>query len=155
MSEKGPHADKLGHKFKILSNTFQRAITNSLTLWDITASQSSVLIYLAHLSDSPPSQHQIEQTFNIKHPTATGILKRLSDKGYVTFSVDEDDRRVKRIIITDAGKSVTASTHDSLEEVESTLSSALTAEELKTLHMLLDKLVALSPSPCGQTSAKG
>jgi len=154
MTHKGPQDNKLGHKFKILSNSFQRAITNSLTYWDITAAQSFVLSYLAHFADAPPSQHQIEKTFNIKHPTATGILKRLSDKGYVTFSIDEDDRRVKRIIITEAGKSVAASTRDSLDEVESTLSSALTAEELQTLHALLDKLVALTP-PCSHNSSKG
>lgn len=139
MAEESPN-DKLGHKIKILKNEYSRALNSSLVEWDLTESQSLILAYLDHFSGLP-CQHDIETKFNIKHPTATGILKRLAEKEYVTFVSDEDDKRLKRILITDSGRAVSQSTKSRLDNVENILTSALTDDELRTLNLLLDKLV--------------
>lgn len=139
MTEDRPE-EKLGHKIKLINNAYGRAMNNSLAKWDITASQSFLLAYLEHC-DRSPYQHDIEKQFNIKHPTATGILKRLAEKDYVTFIPDENDKRLKRIVITESGRNVSQSTKSSLDDLEATLSSALTEDEFKELNTLLDKLV--------------
>lgn len=139
MKEESPR-DKLGHKIKVINNAYSRTMNNSLAEWDLTGSQSFILNYIAYC-DNFPCQHDIETKFNIKHPTATGILKRLAEKEYVTFIPDKNDKRLKRIVITDSGRAVSFSTRSSLDNVEAMLSSVLTEEELETLNMLLDKLV--------------
>ena len=135
---------KLGYKMKLLSNAFHRALNNALTESGLTGAQSFILGYLFHTKDSPPCQHDIETEFNITHPTVTGILKRLQEKGYVEFRPDEADRRLKRIVITPAGSAAAAATRDKLDETENRLSSCLDAQELAELNRILDKIIALA-----------
>ena len=139
-----PTDQRLGYKVKVVSNSYRRAVDRSLASYDITASQSFILGWLSRHRDKSPSQHQIEQRFNIKHPTATGLLKRMSDKGLVEFHGDENDRRIKRVVITQAGVDIVESTGSQLDKVDDTLTSALTPDELETLNTLLDKLVERS-----------
>ena len=132
---------KLGGKFKNINNAFERSLNHSLAELDITSSQSFLLGYIVQHDEKPPCQHDIEVRFNIKHPTATGILKRLAAKGFVVFLPDENDKRLKRVLATDTGREASKKVTASLDYVDSKFSSVLTSEELECLNNILDKLI--------------
>ncbi len=134
-------ADRVGAKIKLIANSFQRIANSSTAEMGITASQSFLLGYLVRLKENPPCQHDIEVRFNIKHPTATGLLNRLKEKGYVTFASDSYDKRIKRVIITYAGEQAAEKTKVCLDELEEKLLSDFTPQEVAELHRLLNKLV--------------
>jgi DNA-binding MarR family transcriptional regulator len=125
----------------MIANALRRAADISTSKHGITGAQSFVLSYLSRHRDPYPCQHDIEVRFNIKHPTATGILRRLSEKGFVEFRPDEYDKRLKRVVITDAGIDAVEHTRSSLDEAEAFLTSSLTPDETVELNRLLDKLV--------------
>ena len=135
-------AHRLGPKVKMITNTFRRIANSSTAELGITGAQSFLLGYLALHRSEPPCQHDIEVLFNIKHPTATGILRRLAEKRFVEFKSDSYDKRLKRIVITDAGAEAAALTKTRLDELDEKLTYNFLPEELAELHRLLDKLVA-------------
>ncbi len=133
---------RLGPKLKVISNSFRRIADESTQELGITGMQSFLLGYLSRQTGTPPCQHDIEERFNIKHPTATGLLARLCEKGYVSFASDEYDGRLKRIVITESGINAAERTKARLDDMEARLTSNFTPQELETLHALLDKLVS-------------
>lgn len=132
---------RLGPKLKIIANSFRRIADESTHELGITGMQSFLLAYLRRSAGTPPCQHDIEERFNIKHPTATGLLARLCEKGYVEFTPDKYDRRLKRIVITEAGVNAAEQTKSRLDGMEERLTNNFSPEELSSLHALLDKLV--------------
>ena len=126
---------------KIISNSFRRIADESTHELGITGMQSFLLGYLYCHRDEPPCQHDIEVRFNIKHPTATGLLERLAERDLVGFEQDGTDRRRKRIILTEKGAQAAESTKSRLDELDEGLTRGFTPEELATLHALLDRVV--------------
>ncbi len=141
---------KLGAKVKFISNSFRRIADESTHELGITGVQSFLLGYLYNFCPSPPCQHDIEVRFNIKHPTATGLLTRLEEKGYVRFTPDKFDRRMKRIELTEEGESAARRTKSRLDELDERLERGFTPEELRTLHSLLDRVVENAKSSGGR-----
>ncbi len=117
--------------------------------------QSFLLGFLHCSQGEPPCQRDIESRFNIKHPTATGLLQRLEDKGFVEFRPDKYDGRLKRIVITEAGRAAAEQTKRRLDDMDRKLTSNLTAQELHELHRLLDRLVENARQSAGCRRQEG
>ena len=56
--------------------------------------------------EHPPSQTELAQQLGVEDPTMVSMLDRLSKAGFVTRQPSETDRRVKQIIMTDAGRGI-------------------------------------------------
>lgn len=147
--------ERLGPKLKSISNSFRRIADESTHELGITGMQSFLLGFLYRNAGTPPCQRDIETRFNIKHPTATGLLQRLSDKGYVEFRPDRFDGRLKRIVITETGKMAAERTKSRLDALEDRLSRGFTQEELEALHGYLDRLVENAGQPAGCRRQEG
>lgn len=132
---------RLGPKVKFIANSFRRIADESTHELGLTGTQSFLLGYLHHNADTPPCQRDIEVRFNIKHPTVTGLLDRMAERGLVVFREDEADRRRKRILLTERGVEAAEHTRQKLEELDDRLAQGFTAEELRTLNELLDRVV--------------
>ncbi|MGM9521364.1 MAG: MarR family winged helix-turn-helix transcriptional regulator [Oscillospiraceae bacterium] len=148
-------SDKVGPKIKIIANSFRRSADSVTAELGITGAQSFLLGYLSRSRESLPCQHDIEVRFNIKHPTATGLLRRLEEKGFVEFKPDKFDRRLKRIAITPAGLEASELTKTGLDSAEAQITKNFTEEELKELHRLLDKLVCNARALRREVSQEG
>ncbi len=148
-------SERLGAKLKIISNSFRRIADESTHELGITGMQSFLLGYLLRNEADPPCQRDIETRFNIKHPTATGLLQRLGDKGFVEFKPDRYDGRLKRIVITKAGKAAAELTKSRLDRMETRLAAGFTREELLTLNALLDRVVANARAYDGSRRQEG
>jgi MarR family transcriptional repressor of mepA len=131
---------RLGLKFKLLSNIFDCRMNQKVAEYDLTSTQSLVLGYLVR-SEGPLFQKDIEKRFNMKHPTVTGIIQRLEDKGFIECSVDEKDRRYKVLRPTQKSLDFHRRTTMALAQTNDELSAALSDEEVQALQALLDQLL--------------
>jgi DNA-binding MarR family transcriptional regulator len=87
-------------------------MTAELDKMDLTASQGMIMGYLAH-AVSPPCPRDIEEEFRLSHPTVSGLLSRLEQKGFIELKVDPEDRRIKRIYVLPKGREC----HDRMHRV--------------------------------------
>ncbi len=142
--------DRIGPKARVIANSFRRIADESTHELGITGVQSFLLGYLYCQREHPPCQHDIEVRFNIKHPTATGLLERMEERGFVRFEQDGADRRRKRILLTEKGAEAAQHTKDRLDELDARLSQGFTPEELSTLNALLDRVVENAKSAGGR-----
>ena len=79
---------------KILSDIFQTV--------DIPHTQLFVIIMLFHNGACRTSD--ISKELKVTAPTATGVVDRLEHAGYVTRSVDKEDRRAVVVELTPEGR---------------------------------------------------
>lgn len=73
---------------------------------EVTNMQGHVLGYLYKRQGRDVFQRDVEADFSISRSTATGILKLMERKGYIRREAVEWDARLKRLALTEQGKSV-------------------------------------------------
>lgn len=73
-------------------------------------------------------------------PTGLEVIKRLLKHGLVDERNDENDKRSKRVFLTDKGKALFFATIEQMNKVALIVSGNLTADEKRQLHTLLKKL---------------
>jgi DNA-binding MarR family transcriptional regulator len=73
-------------------------------------------------------------------PTGLEVIKRLLKHGLVNERNDENDKRSKRVFLTDKGKALFFATIDQMNKVALIVSGNLSIDEKTQLHALLKKL---------------
>ena len=91
-----------GGRVRILHWCIDQIMSSALSRMDLTASQGRVMGYLAH-REEPPCARDVEEAFQLTHPTVSGILSRLEKKEFIEFRPDEQDKRCKRIYVLPKG----------------------------------------------------
>ncbi len=77
-------------------------MTDALAKMDLTSAQGRIIGYLAHQAQ-PPCARDIEEVFQLSHPTVSGLLSRLEKKGFIRLDPDPVDRRCKRVVLLPKG----------------------------------------------------
>ena len=103
MSELLKLENQLCHRFYTLSNAFTRAYRPLLKALDITYPQYITLMALWEANNITIAE-LLERTA-IDGGAMTLILKKLNEKQFLTIEKDEYDKRVKRVMLTEEGKS--------------------------------------------------
>ncbi len=123
-------------------------MTEALAEMELTAAQGRIMGYLARRKD-PPCSRDIEEEFQLSHPTVSGILTRLEKKGFIDFLPDPGDRRCKRIFILPKGTECTQTMHDTIEKIEARMVRDFTEEEKAVFADLLRRAITnMGGSPC-------
>ena len=107
----------------------------------ITSSQCAVLDYLFHTSREEVSQRDVERHLSLKNPTVTGILKRLDEKGYILCVPNENDRRKKKIYLTEKAYDIRRKMESERRKTDRELTRGMTAREVTALRKYLDRLL--------------
>ena len=111
---------------------------------NISVSQIIVLNRLGEEGAQMPSQ--LARVLGYTTGAMTGIANKLVQSGYVRRCTQEGDRRVSKLVITDAGRILLEEAHTHGLKMRETLYSVLTDDELnqylsiqkKLLHHLMD-----------------
>ena len=120
-------------KIKGISNLIHQELgTNRDTVHPGTMMQKMFLGYLEVHEDQPVFQKDLESAFHIRRSTATGILQ---------IMVRDGDARLKRLVLTPIAIEQLAQMQQDILRVEQKATAGLTGEELKTLYVLLDKVI--------------
>lgn len=138
----GPRAKQLN----TLTDQWLRPVFEDL---ELTPAQSRVLGFLIARKDNPCCPRDVEEAFALTHPTVSGILSRLEEKGFLTFHADDTDRRCKRLRPTEKAFEVHARMESAFDRVEDQMTQGITPEELEQFSALLDQVIRnLGAEPC-------
>ena len=140
-----PH---FGHLVRILHWCTDQSMTSALEKLDLTAAQGHIMGYLTHCS-TPPCPKDVEETFRLSHPTVSGILSRLEQKGFVELRPDPDDRRCKRIWVLPKGMECHEVMRSTILSNEERMVQNFTPEEREQFLSLLKRAIEnMGHSPC-------
>lgn len=103
----------------------------------ITASHGWMISYLYHNSDKEIYQKTMEKEFHIPKSTITSILQAMEKSGYIIRESVERDARLKKIVLTEAGKEFYRNTTEFLREIEQMLRTDITGEELDVFRKVV------------------
>ena len=137
MSELLKLENQLCHRFYTLSNAFTRAYRPLLKALNITYPQYVTLMALWE-NDGITIAELLDRTA-IDGGAMSLILKKLQDKSFLVVSKDKADKRVKRVQLTETGKKKKAIAEAVPAQMLCKL-NGMTADESRTLKVLLDKL---------------
>ena len=127
-------------------------MTAALASMDLTAAQGHILAFLTHRPE-PPCCRDIEDAFQLSHPTVSGLLSRLERKGFIAFRPDGDDRRCKRIYILEKGHRVHELMYRTILATEERLVQDFTEDEKELFSRLLLRAISnMGETPCKRRS---
>ena len=133
---------------RILHWCTDQSVTNALETMDLTAAQGPIMGYLAH-QRQPPCPRDIEKEFQLSHPTVSGILSRLEQKGFIELRTDPDDRLCKRIYVLPKGKECHDLMHTTIQSNEQRIVEGFTPEERELFGQLLQRAITnMGGTPC-------
>ena len=115
---------------------------------DLTASQGRILAFIAH-APQPPCPRDIEEAFQLSHPTISGILNRLEKKGFIRIIPDSADRRCKRVYLDQKGQACLARMEETITGIEARMVEHFTEEEKGQFADFLNRAIRnMGGSPC-------
>lgn len=117
-----------GHRFRILHWCIETSMTDALEKMELTSAQGRIIGYLAH-QKQPPCARDIEEVFQLSHPTVSGLLSRLEKKGFIRLEPDPDDRRCKRVVLLPKGNACNEVIRQQIQENESRVVLGFTEAE--------------------------
>jgi DNA-binding MarR family transcriptional regulator len=116
---------------------------------DLTMPQLKTLIYVS--KNAGATSGQIAANLGVGLSTITGIVDRLAEQQLVTRREDLRDRRITRVLPTDAGASLVDELLQYRNEVLTAILSRLDPEQLKTVEdafkYLLEAAAKLGAEP--------
>ncbi len=137
-----------GHLARVLHWCVDQTMTGELEKMDLTASQGRVMGYLSRC-ETPPCSRDIEEEFQLSHPTVSGLLSRLEQKGFLEFRPDESDRRCKRIYVLPKGVESHERMHNTILDIEARIVQDFTPEEKEQFASFLRRAIAnMGGNPC-------
>ena len=141
-------AQHFGHLIRILHWCTDQAMTNALETMELTASQGRIMGYVSHCKE-PPCPKDVEEAFQMSHPTVSGILSRMEQKGFLELRPDPKDRRCKRIYILPKGMECHERMHKTILETEERLVRDFTPQEREQFAQLLKRAIDnMGHTPC-------
>lgn len=136
---------KLGFELKAINNMILRKVYTRFAragLEDICGMQGPVLGYLdCHTTRRDVFQRDIEQHFNIRRSTATGMLQNLEQKGYLVREPVPQDARLKRIVLTEKARNVNRQVQGIIDAFHEELEFGITPEEKEIFLRVADKIM--------------
>lgn len=103
--------------------------------------QFAIVSYLAKESaERDVFQKDLEQKFDIRKSTVTGILNTMERDGLLLRETVPYDARLRKMILKDKALQAKQNTEQVIDSVESQLSKGLTEEEITTFLSILEKI---------------
>ena len=110
---------------------------------DLTGPQIHVIVTLiAAGPDAAMPSMALAQRMGTSGPTMTGLIDRLERQGMVTRERDDDDRRLVRVRLTDAGRGAFALLDTHFTDRVTAILDVLAPDDRETFVRLLGTIVA-------------
>ena len=129
-----------GYYIKRISDFIEIDVNRELEQFDITFSQARIISFLLNRKEKQTIQKDIEDFFELKHPTVIGILQRMEQKGFVVSDIDPQDRRQRIITPTEQAYNLEKEIISHSDELETFMVAGMTEEEVYNLKHLLYKV---------------
>jgi DNA-binding MarR family transcriptional regulator len=104
----------------------------------LNPSQQHILLFLNQRPQQDISLRELEQVLNLSQTGTAKLTTQLKAGGWVTKYTDENDKRMKRICITEKGKKYCDEKALSIAEAEEKLLEGMNQDERVELERLLE-----------------
>ncbi len=136
---------RCGLLIKQINNLLAKDADNSLRKKNLTFLQTHALFIIQKQPDGEMTLKELEKVLQVSQPDAAGIVVRLEKKGLIESFKDTEDKRVKRIKITELGLDCCKDAQGHIEQVEETLLLGMSeVEKVQFNHLLKIVLKNLS-----------
>jgi DNA-binding MarR family transcriptional regulator len=122
-----------------------RIIDTHMEPHGITAAQFKVLIIIAQYGVDSPGE--LCRHLSLDSGSMTRMLDRLEQKGFLARQRSEADRRQVRLVLTEEGQELADRLPHIATEAMNELAGAITPDELKTLELILKKILLAAGDP--------
>jgi DNA-binding MarR family transcriptional regulator len=143
MAERGDQDDlPLGHWIKRAYLSLSGYVNERLRPHDLTFSQWQVLSFVARRDGGVTTQKELQSWLKVEAATLTGVVDGLERRGWLTREESTDDRRVRRLALTAAGRRVYESVSPWLsEEVQQRVLEGLSPGQVAVAREVLQRVV--------------
>ena len=124
----------------MLQSCAEQTLTAAMEEMELTAAQGHLMGYLIH-SREPRCPRDVEKAFHLSHPTVSGLLSRLEQKGFVELRTDPEDRRFKRIYLLPKAWQLDERISRTLEGNERKMTDGFTQQEREEFAALLQRAI--------------
>jgi len=131
------------NKFVDTFENLTRLQKQNQTLMGIKKSEARILLCIEYLSqekDCKSIVSNISKHLSIASPTATELVKNLTDNGYVERHVNENDKRFVEITLTNRGKKIVHDINEYYDALFSGLVEKLGKQQSELLIELLSEV---------------
>lgn len=125
-----------GHLIRILEGSISQTMNGALARMELTSAQGRIMGFLAHRKE-PPCPKDVEETFQLSHPTVSGLLARLEKKDFIELRTDPQDKRCKRVYILPKGWECNENMYKTILENEERIVQGFSDEEKQLFWELL------------------
>lgn len=127
-----------GRWFSVFHRLPLSFLSEGLKDYNISSGQVMFLLELYYLDGI--NQEELSSYLNIDEANTTRAIKKLEKEGYVIRKRDEEDRRVKRIYLTEKALEIKPKVLDLMNQWEEKMLKSLTSVEREVFIDLLKKV---------------
>jgi DNA-binding MarR family transcriptional regulator len=102
-------------------------------------SQPPMLIHLSH--EDGISQKQLTENIGVSPASVNNMIKRMERAGFVKRRRDDEDERVSRVYLTQAGRQIIAQVEASSDQLRKVALAGFTDTEVDTLRAYLQRIL--------------
>ena len=123
-----------------IHNSLEKMSNKDLKEKGLTLVQVSALFSINDTAEKKVTFKELEKILHLAQSTTVGIISRLEQKNLVTSYIDDNDKRIKYVRITELGEQCCKEAEDSMLKTETFLLSNLTEIEKVLFKDLLEKV---------------
>ena len=138
----------LGLAVGIAAKRIRRDLDALTSQYDNTSGiQGQLLGALAHAESEGRDvfQKDIERLFGSRRSSVNNVISTMEQNGYLNRVPVQEDARLKKLVLTEKGRTTEALIHTAIAEYENTLSAGFTEEELLLFRSFLKRLIYGGP----------
>ncbi len=127
-----PPADSNLFLFHTLHRAHRNALLSNLIAKGLADVGSPMILFILEQSNKDgeiAAQKELAEKLHVSAATVATSLKSLEKRGYVTKSVDDQDGRCKRVVITQKGKDVVERCYAVFRSIDEQMYQGFTEEE--------------------------
>lgn len=138
----GHSNDRIGAEIGMLHNLFRRQMACMTEKSEnITGMQAMIVHHLImHENQGDIFQKDLENVFQMRRSTATGILQLMEQHGIIRREPVEHDGRLKRLVLTEQARAMDKRIGERMEQMEQLLRQDITEDELKGWFAVCEKI---------------
>ncbi len=130
--------NSIGRIITLLSRNIQQELKNVVEPFGITVGEEPYFMELIY--EEGITQEELTRRVNVDKAATARVVKSLEEKGLLIRKPDENDKRSKRLYLTDNAKQKYDPMSAKLQEYNKLLTRRLSEDEYQTVYKCLKKL---------------
>ena len=133
----------VGSAVKKVDNMISRLVIKETKDKELLLSpiQIRIIKFILNNSNKEVFQRDIENKFEIRRSTTTGILKTMEKNNLIKREISKLDKRQNKIVLTSYGKELFLKIERDISKLENRIVNNISKEELNIFFNVIDKII--------------